>query len=589
MQRLLRNRKRITTVDRSGQPRPGLSLLKVAVLLIAGMAVAPYPARLSAAEKDPAPAQIPSPGSTGSRLLPGLDTYEFKITTVSPQTQAWFDQGLLLLYGFNHGEAIRSFLEAAARDPQAAMPWWGIAYANGMHVNVTEVTDAQWQAGHAAAEKAIALLDDETELEQALVHAIAARTAWPPPAEQRPYDEAFAAAMESVYERFGDHPDVAVQFAEALMNLQPWDYWTQNLEPKERTLDFIAALERALRIDPSHPQAAHLYIHAVEAGPDPAKGEAAADMLRSRVPAAGHLVHMPSHIYARVGRYADAVTANEIAVAADDKYFDIGTDPGLYYAYHAHNLHFLAFAAMMEARYDPALAAARRLEVAVPEEVLDQYAFLIEGIIPTTYHVMIRFGKWEDLLREQAPPAKRPMMLAIHHYARGIALSALGRTEEARVEKAKFENQIGNVPEDWWVFSNQAHDVLPIGRLMLEGELAYREGRLDDAWSALTRAIAAEDRLVYDEPPGWMIPVRHAMGALLMEAGHYGRAEKLYREDQVNHPGNGWSLLGLQQSLSAQGHLEEAAQIGPQLDRAWTRVEERPPSSCLCAPGKGRS
>jgi tetratricopeptide (TPR) repeat protein len=238
----------------------------------------------------------------------------------------------------------------------------------------------------------------------------------------------------------------------------------------------------------------------------------------------------------------------------------------------------------MEARYEPALAAARRLETAVPEPVLDEFAFIIEGIIPTTYHVMIRFGKWEDVLREPMPPEKRPMMRAIHYYARGIALSALGRTEEARKKATRFHNQIEMVPADWWVFSNKAHDVLPIGRLMLEGELAYREGRLDDAWTALTKAIEAEDRLVYDEPPGWMIPVRHAMGALLVEVGEYARAEKLYREDQVNHPGNGWSLLGLKQSLVAQGRTDEAAGLTAKLDQAWKRVMSRPASSCMCAP-----
>ena len=538
-----------------------------------------------AAETAPATIALPTPGCTGSRLEPGLAVHELTITTDSPEAQAWFDQGLMLLYGFNHGEAVRSFQEAAARDPKAAMPWWGMAYANGMHINFPEVTEPQWKAGREAALRAISLLDNETELERALVQAAAARTAWPSPEAQLPYDEAFAAAMEGVYKRFPDNPDVAVQYAESLLNLQPWDYWTEDLQPEGRNTDIVAALERALRNDPTHPQAAHLYIHAEEAGPHPEKAEAAADMLLARVPDAGHLVHMPGHIYARVGRYGDAVTVNEKAVAADDRFFAVGTEPGFYYAYHAHNLHFLAFGAMMEANYEPAMAAARRLETAIPDPMLDQVAFLVEGIIPTTYHVMIRFGKWEDVLLEKEPPEKRPMMRAIHYYARGIALSALGRTQEARAEKARFEAQCKNVPEDWWVFSNKAHDVLPIGRLMLEGELAYREGRLDDAWKALDEGIAAEDRLVYDEPPGWMIPVRHAMGALLMEAGEYARAEKLYREDQKIHPGNGWSLLGLQQSLARQGRAEEAAAITPKLARAWQRVKARPTSSCMCAPG----
>lgn len=528
--------------------------------------------------------QPPAPGSTGSKLFDNLTVHHFPITTDSEEAQAWFNQGLLLMYGFNHGEAIRSFTEAAARDPKAAMPWWGIAYANGMHINMPEVSEEQWKAGYEAAQRAIELLDNETELERALVHAVATRTAWPVPDEQRSYDEAFASAMGEVYKQFPDNADVAVQYAEGLMNLQPWDYWTEELAPKGRITEVVAAIERALEVDPQHPQAAHLYIHALEASANPAKAEPAADMLRARGNGAGHLVHMPSHLYARVGRYADAATTNEDAIKADEAFFAVGTEPGTYYVYHAHNVHFLAFAAMMEGRQDIALTAAHRLENAVPDPVLDQLAFLIEGIMPTTYHVMIRFGKWEDILRKEPPADKRPLMRAIHHYARGIAFAATGRTEESRAEAALFDEWAAKVPEDWWIFSNKAHDVLPIGRLMLAGELAYREGRLDDAWKALEQAIEAEDRLVYDEPPGWMIPVRHAMGALLLEAGQPARAEALYRRDQIEHPGNGWSLLGLKQALEAQGRTDEAMAIAPKLEKAWQRVEARPTSSCFCAP-----
>lgn len=535
--------------------------------------------------------ELPQPGSTGSQLVEGLQKVDFTITTDSAEAQKWFNQGLVLLYGFNHGEAIRSFKEAAARDPKAAMPWWGIAYANGMHINLPEMSEAQWKDSYEAAQHAISLLDEETELERALVQAEAKRTAWPAPAPlpeaQRPYDEAFAKAMEEVYEKYPDNPDVAVQFAESLMNLQPWDYWTEDLKPKGRGAEIVAVLERALEVAPKHPQVAHLYIHACEAGPNPEKAEKAADTLRDLNLAAGHLTHMPSHLYARVGRYSDAVTTNEEAVEDDDAFFKIGTEPGAYYVYHAHNLHFLAFASMMEGNYEPAIAAAKRLRVAVPDEALDQFAFLIEGIIPTDYHTMIRFGKWEDILKQEAPPEKRPMMLAIHHYARGIALSALGRTEEARKELERFDAQVQKVPQDWWVFSNKAHDVLPIGRLMLEGEMAYREGRLDEAWAKLNEAMAAEDRLLYDEPPGWMVPVRHSMGALLMEAGQPERAEALYRQDQIEHPGNGWSLLGLQQALEAQGKMDEAKAVAEKLDVAWKRLKDRPSSSCFCAPGKG--
>ncbi|GJM18059.1 MAG: hypothetical protein DHS20C14_02720 [Phycisphaeraceae bacterium] len=528
-----------------------------------------------------------TPGETGSRLVDGLSTYDWTITTDSAEAQAWFNQGVALLYGFNHGEAIRSFQEAAARDPDAAMAWWGIAYANGMHINIPEMTEPQWRGSYAAAHRAIAELDNETDLERALVKAIVARTAWPVPSEQRPYDEAFFEAMEPVYRAHGDNPDVAAIFTESMLNLQPWDYWTPELEPKGRTVRFIEVIERGLEVDPTHPQLMHLYIHAVEAGPNPADGVPAAEVLANRVPGAGHLVHMPSHIYARVGRYHDAVAINQRAIEADRAFFDIGTEPGAYYIYHAHNEHFLTFAAMMEGQYDTAMESARRLERSIPEPMLDQFAFLIEGIMPSSRHVQIRFGKWEDILREPAPPAKRPVLTAVHHYSRGIAFSALGRTAEARAEIELFESAVEHVPEDWWVFSNKIHDVLPIARRMLEGELAYREGRLGDAWAALGEAIEYEDRLVYDEPPAWMIPVRHSMGALLLEAGEPERAEALYREDQVDHPGNGWSLLGLQQALAAQGRDAEAGRIAPMLDTAWARVETRPTSSCLCAPGSG--
>lgn len=527
------------------------------------------------------------PGSTGAVLSETVQAYHLPITTDSAEAQRWFDQGLQLVYGFNHGEAIRSFREAAARDPEAAMPWWGIAYASGMHINVPEVTEGQWHDCRAALEQAQLRLDDESALEFALIRAIEARCPASVPSEQRPIDEAYASAMAQVWAAYPEQPDVGVLYAESLMNLQPWDYWTESKAPKGNTEVFVGVLERVLQLDPHHPQGCHLYIHALEAGPSPERAVPAAERLEDRVPGAGHLVHMPSHIYARVGRYADAVETNVRAVEADEAFFAQGTEPGMYWIYHAHNVHFLAFAAMMEGQYEIAMDAARRLETALPEQALDQFAFLIEGIIPTTYHVQIRFGRWEDVLREDAPPAKRPVMLAVHYYARGIALSALGRTEEARTEIAKFNEQVKEVPGDWWIFSNKVHDVLPIAHAMLEGELAFREGRLEDAWAALERGIAAEDRLVYDEPPGWMLPVRHAMGALLMSAGEYERAEKLYREDQIAHPGNGWSLLGLKQSLEQQGRRAEAGALANRVDAAFARVshEDRPTSSCLCEPG----
>jgi len=521
---------------------------------------------------------------TGSSLFDGVGTYSKKITTNSAEAQQWFDQGLVLLYGFNHDEAKRSFREAAARDPEAAMPWWGIAYATGININDPEMTEERWQTAHEAAQRALTLLDDESPLERALVEAVAQRYTWPAPEDQRPYDQAYADAMGTVYERFGEDSDVGCLYAESLMDLQPWDYWTVELEPKGATTVFIAVIEGVLEREPDHPGATHFYIHAMEAGPAPEKAVPYAEYLEARVPGAGHLVHMPSHIYARVGRYGDAADANVRAVQADRDYFAKAPQPAMYYLYYAHNQHFLAYASMMEARYEPAMKAARELEQDMPDEVLRELGWLIEGIMPTNYHVMIRFGKWADILAEPLPPEHRLVTRAVHYYARGIALSVLGRTDEARQETAKFEKAAAVVPEDWWVYNNRMHDVLPIAMAMLEGETAYRDGRLEEAWSALRRGIEAEDKLIYDEPPAWMLPVRHSMGALMMEAGEFAEAEKLYREDQVRHPGNGWSLLGLNQALDAQGRTEEGAQYAAILKKAWNRVEDRPTSSCLCAP-----
>lgn len=536
-------------------------------------------------QAEPVTIQV-QPGETGARLYDGLDVFGRPISTSSREAQRWFDQGLTLAFGFNHAEAARAFREAAAHDPQSPMPWWGLAYVQGMNINDHEVTEDRWRTAAAAVAEARERLDNATPLERALVEAVARRAAWPAPSEQRPYDEAYADAMQRVYERFPDDPDVAVLYAESLMNLQPWDYWTSAGEPKGRIEEAIAALEHAMEIDPDHPGATHFYIHAVEASQDPDRALAAADSLAVRVPGAGHLVHMPSHIYLRVGDYARAADANVRAVAADRRLFSESPQPELYWLYYLHNLHFLAYSSMMEGRYEPAIQAARDIEADLPEQVVRDFAGIMEGLMPTTYHVMVRFGKWEDILQEPEPRGDhRLVSRAVHHYARGVALSALGRTDEARREIELFERAVELVPEDWYIMNNQMHQVLPIARGMLAGELLFREGRRDEAFAELRKAIEAEDELIYDEPPGWMMHVRHALGALLMSAGRFEQAEEVYREDLRRHRDNGWSLVGLHKSLEAQGRRDEAQQLASQVERAWARAAWKPTSSCLCEPG----
>ncbi|MAE65212.1 MAG: hypothetical protein CMJ18_13155 [Phycisphaeraceae bacterium] len=527
---------------------------------------------------------VPSDGSGAARLYDGIDRYHRPITTDSPAAQQWFDQGVQLLYGFNHDEAIRSFQRAADLDPGSPMPWWGIAYAHGININDPKMTEARWRDAYAAAVKAIERVSAGSAVEADLVRAIAERYSWPPPAEQRTLDLAYADAMKAVHERHPDDPDVAVLYAESLMDLQPWDYWTNEGAPRGRAAEIVAVLASVLAAHPDHPGAAHFYIHAVEASSDPDRAIVAADSLRNRIPGAGHLVHMPSHIYVRVGRYADAADANVLAVAADRRYLKTAPPAKAYWIYYAHNLHFLAYASMMEGRYHEAIRAARALESDLPEPIVRDFAGLIEGILGTTFHVMVRFGRWEEILAEPQRAEHRLVSRAVRSYARGLAFSALGRIEEARSEIAAFESAAAEIPGDWWVFNNKVDTVLPIARAMLEGELAFREGRLEVAFAALRSAVEMEDALIYDEPPAWMLPVRHALGALLMSAGHHAEAEEVYREDLRRNRDNGWALLGLRQALTAQGTADREVFLDAKLKFAFARADVRPSSSCLCEP-----
>ncbi len=518
------------------------------------------------------------------RLYEGFGNFQRPVTTDSEEARQWFHQGLELLYGFNHDEAIRSFRHALIHDPGFAMAHWGVAYAHGPHINNPVMTPEQTREAVQAAQAAMDASADAAPVEQALIAALEARYALPAPEDRSALDEAFADAMQTVWEAFPNDPDVGVLYAESLMNLQPWDLWTPDGEPKGRALEIVATLERVLELDESHPGANHFYIHAVEASPEPERALAAAKRLPELVPGSGHLVHMPAHIYARLGDWAKASDANEAAIAVDRAYFEAAPEPGFYIVYHLHNMHFLAWSAMMEGRFDKALEAARGVERDMPAPMLRDMAFVADGFMPVTYHVLVRFGEWEMILREPEPEDFRHVSRAHWHYARALALANLGRISEARGELDRLEKEAERIPENWEISFNNAQEVVQIARLMAAGELAYHDGRPDDAFAALREGARREDALRYAEPPAWMHPVRHALGALLLAEGKAEQAETVYRKDLRRNPKNGWALLGLQQSLGAQGKAGEAAKIAPMLAAAWERADVEPVASCFCHP-----
>ncbi|PQO47956.1 tetratricopeptide repeat protein [Blastopirellula marina] len=557
-------------------PRSHLLLLVLCCFSVG--AAASIAAESGSDEKKPAPQDPPL------QLYAGFEGYQRDVTTDSAEAQKWFNQGIQLLYGFNHDEAIRSFENAAAIDPSCAMAWWGSAYARGLHINNPEMGEEQSKLAAQAAAKAVAALDQETPVEQALVRAVSKRYALPVPEERRPLDEAYAQAMNDVWHEFPNDPDVGALYAESLMNLQPWDLWTAEAAPKGRVFEILAVLEDTLSKAPNHPGANHFYIHAIEASPWPEKGLPAAERLANLVPGSGHLVHMPSHIYIRTGKYSAATDANAKAIAADEAYFARAPKPDFYSLYFMHNVHFLAYAAMMDGRYQTAIDAARKIEKVIPPDFLKNYVTMADGFMPTTLHVMIRFGKWKEILEEPEPEDWRKFSRAERHFARSVAYSALGETDKAQDEIDQLDLIVSEMGDDWKMGNNPAKDVLAIARKMAVGELAFRAGRTDEAFAELRDAVALEEKLTYDEPPGWMQPVRHALGALLLADNRAEEAEEVYRADLKKHPNNAWSLLGLQQSIGRQGRIEEADAMNEQVQTAWARADVKPIASCYCHP-----
>jgi tetratricopeptide (TPR) repeat protein len=525
---------------------------------------------------EPAKTGAPEVDKSKAPLLEGLGNHSYQVTA-NAEAQPYFNQGLILSYAFNHAEAERSFLTAAKLDPNCAMCYWGAALVVGPNINAVmdpENVPKAWDA----LQKALALADKVSEKERDLIQALSKRYAEKPPEKRAPLDEAYAEAMRAVAKKYPDDNDIVTLFAEALMDLHPWNLWQRSGEPQPWTPEILTTLETVLKRAPEHPGANHLYIHAVEASPDPGRGMASADRLNTLVPGAGHLVHMPAHIYLRVGRYADASEANLRAVASDQEYITQCRSQGVYpLAYHPHNFHFLFVARTLEGRSQDALAAANAVkEKGGHEEMMrkDGWSTLQHYYVMPVY-AMLRFGKWDDILAQPTLAEELVYPRAILHYGRGMALRAQGKPDEASKELEELKKlAVDPRLEKVTIWDlNPGKTIVAIAQEVLEGEIAAVRKDYPTAIKHLKKAVELEDSLTYNEPPDWYYPARHNLGAVLLEAGKAKEAEKVFQDELKNFPENGWSLFGLVQSLKAQKKTKEANEAQKRFDKAWANSD----------------
>ena len=539
-----------------------------------------------------------------------LGDFSRSITTNSPEAQLWFDRGLNWVYGYNHGEAVACFQKALEHDADCALAHWGIAYAAGPNYNLPwHLYDPAGKAqalatAYDATQLALSHAKGVTPVEQALIHALPARYPQRDPIEdQSPWNDAFADAMRIVYETHPDDLEVRAIFAEAIMNRTPWKMWdlrTGDVAEGAGTAEAREVLENTFRDFPDswdHPGLLHLYVHLMEMSPFPEKALRAGDRLRDVSPDAGHLIHMPTHIDVLCGQYRDVVVYNEKAIVADRKFLAEAGPMNIYSMYRTHNHHFAIYGAMFLGQFTPAIRAAQELIDTTPEELLHvaspPMADFIEGYIPMKQHVLVRFGKWQEIIDQPLPEDQELYCstTAMMRYAKSVAHSALGNVAAAEQERDAFLAAKTKVPESRRVHNNIVVDLLAIAEEMLNGELEYRRGNFDAAFAHLRKSVELDDALPYDEPWGWMQPARHALGALLLEQDRVDEAEVVYRADlgldqtlsrACQHPNNLWSLHGLHECLTRRGETTESLLIKQQLDQALARAEVSVHASCYC-------
>ncbi|MEH1814227.1 MAG: hypothetical protein V7K26_14550 [Nostoc sp.] len=500
-------------------------------------------------------------------LISGLGTIHHPVSTSNPQAQEFFDQGLNLIYAFNHDEAVRSFQYAAKLDPHLAIAYWGVALALGPNIN-SEIDPNRELAAYQAVQQALSLSTQASTQERDYITALAKRYSQDGDADLYQLAVDYAKAMGNLVKRYPDDLDAATLYAESLMDLHPWQHWTKDGKPQPDTEEIVAVLESVLKRNPNHAGANHYYIHAVEASPSPERALVSANRLGTLAPSAGHLVHMPSHIYFRVGDYEGAMQANEQAIAQDDiyikKYQVQGTYPMMYYN---HNVDFFMVASSMAGKYKDALQAAEKL--VANATAIDPYAPMLEGFLGSKMLIQTRFSDWDAILKTPAPEAKLPTTSALWHFARGMASAATGKLEDAASESRALLAAKQGISTAATIGFSPASRILDIASKVLDAKIAREKRDYESAILLLEKAVAAEDALDYVEPPDWYFPTRESLGAVLLAKGDYREAEKVFRADLKKYPHNGRSLFGLQASLQALGKDEAAQLVKAELETAW--------------------
>ena len=506
-------------------------------------------------------------------LETGLGNIDHPVSTKNPEAQKFFNQGLEYVYAFNHEEAIRSFKQAAQLDPQLAMAYWGVALALGSNYNVPADGPALLEA-YANLQKAIALAPKASEHDQAYISALSKRYSADIQADKTKLGVEYKNAMGELAKNYPDDFDAATLYAESMMNLHPWKLWSLDGKPNEGTLEIVSVLEEVLRRNPNHSGANHYYIHAVEASTNPERGLPSAERLGKVAPKAGHLVHMPSHIYIRTGDYYQAAQANVDAIAVDKEYIQKSGNNGLYPAmYYNHNIHFLAAASAMKGRYADSIKSCRDLEANVKPVV--KAMPMLEMFLPYTSMSLTRFGKWDEILKEPKPDPSLKITTAFWHFARGSAYAASKQIPNAEAELAALRAVNKTLTEEVRMFSNPASDITKVGELALEGKIALARGDKQAAYDLLNKAVAAEDATAYAEPSDWDLPVRETLGGALLANGDYATAEKVFRAEIQRHHRNGRALFGLAEALRKQGKDAAAKSVQGEFEKAWQYADTK--------------